>query len=102
MAHANIGPDVLRTRLKEGEDVYLLDVREPAEVVDWAFPGAVNIPLGELGTRTDELPTDREIVVLCHSGVRSASAAQALDGAGWQAANLTGGVVAWLASEPPD
>jgi rhodanese-related sulfurtransferase len=102
MAHANIGPDVLRTRLNEGEDVYLLDVREPAEVLDWAFPGAVNIPLGELGTRTDELPTDREIVVLCHSGVRSASAAQALDGAGWRAANLTGGVMAWLASEPPD
>ena len=102
MAHADIGPDDLRTRLNEGEDVYLLDVREPAEVLDWAFPGAVNIPLGELGSRTDELPTDREIVVLCHSGVRSASAAQALDGAGWQAANLTGGVVAWLASEPLD
>src|SRR5271155_3642274 len=98
MAYADIGPDDLRSRLQAGEDVYVLDVREPDEVADWAFPGAVNIPLGALGARTDELPTDREIVVLCAAGVRSAAAAEALDQAGWSARNLTGGVMAWLAS----
>ena len=66
---------------------------------EWAFPGAHHIPLGQLGERTGELP-DRQIVVVCHSGVRSASAADALDGGGWTAANLVGGVVAWVASEP--
>lgn len=100
MAHPDVTPDQLRSRLSSGEALYLLDVREPAEVDDWAFPGAVNIPLGELPGRAGELPTDRSIVVVCHSGVRSAAAANALDGAGYRAENLTGGAVAWIATEP--
>lgn len=95
---AEIDPHELRRRLAQGEDLYLLDVREPDEVAEWAFPGAVNIPLGQLGGRTGELPTDRPIVVLCHAGVRSAAAADALVGAGWPAESLAGGTVAWLAS----
>jgi rhodanese-related sulfurtransferase len=99
-------PDVsateLRARLAGGEPLYVLDVREPEEVSGWAFPGAINIPLGQLGDRVGELPDDREIVVICHSGIRSAAAANALEQAGWPAANLAGGVVAWVASEPPD
>ncbi|HLN15832.1 MAG TPA: rhodanese-like domain-containing protein [Acidimicrobiales bacterium] len=97
MAHADVAPEELRDRLAAGERPYLLDVREPDEVAAWAFPDAVNIPLGELGSRTAELPDDTTIVVLCHSGVRSAAAAAALDEAGWPAENLSGGVVAWLA-----
>ena len=81
-----------------GEPLYLLDVREADEVAEWAFPGAVNVPLSELGNRTDELPVDRPIVVVCHAGVRSAAAADALHRAGWPAENLTGGVMAWLAT----
>jgi rhodanese-related sulfurtransferase len=99
MAASDVTPDQLRQRLSGGEDLYLLDVREPDEVLEWAFPGAVNIPLGELGGRTAELPTDRPLVVLCHSGVRSAAAADALERSGWAAANLAGGAVAWVASE---
>jgi rhodanese-related sulfurtransferase len=90
-----IHPAELRRRLGAGEDVYLLDVREGFEVEAWAFPGAVNIPLGELGARTHELPADRPIVVVCHAGVRSAAAADALVRAGWQAVSLAGGTVAW-------
>jgi rhodanese-related sulfurtransferase len=95
-----ITPDELRARFGAGEDVFLLDVREPHEVAAWAFPNAVNIPLGQLGGRTSELPDDRPIVVACHSGVRSAAAAEALTRAGWSATNLAGGAVAWLATEP--
>ncbi|HEY1734914.1 MAG TPA: rhodanese-like domain-containing protein [Acidimicrobiales bacterium] len=97
---ADVQPNELRDRLRGGEDVFVLDVREPEEVADWAFPGAVNIPLGELGGRTGELPTDRPIVVVCHSGVRSASAADALATGGWRAENLAGGAVAWISTEP--
>ena len=98
MPHDDVEPNVLRERLANGEDLYLLDVREPFEVAEWAFPDAVNIPIGQLGDRTDELPTETTIVAICHSGVRSASAADALNNAGWHAENLAGGVVAWIAA----
>ena len=100
MAHADVYPDELRRRLGDGEDVFVLDVREDDEVAGWAFPGAHHIPLGQLAERAAELPTDRQIVVICHSGVRSASAADALDRGGLTAANLVGGVVGWVDTEP--
>lgn len=93
-----IHPGELRRRLGAGEGVYLLDVREPFEVEEWEFPGAVNIPLGELGARTAELPVDRAIVVICHAGVRSGAATDALLKAGWQAESLAGGTMAWIAT----
>jgi len=99
---ADVQPNDLRERLRSGEDLFVLDVREPEEVAEWAFPGAVNIPLGQLGERTGELPTGRAIVVTCHSGVRSAAAADALVKAGWPAENLVGGAAAWQATEPED
>lgn len=96
----DVQPDELRRRLACGEVLVVLDVREPEEVAEWAFPGAVHVPLGQLGVRADELPTDRPIVVVCHAGVRSAMAAEALARGGWAAENLAGGVLAWLATEP--
>jgi rhodanese-related sulfurtransferase len=89
----------LRQCLRQGDDLFLLDVREPDEVAEWAFPEASNIPLGQLGARTDELPRDRRIVVVCHAGVRSAAAAEALTTAGWPAESLAGGALAWIADE---
>lgn len=93
-----IHPTDLRQRLGDGEEIFLLDVREPFEVEHWAFPGAVNIPLGELGSRTAELPVDRVIVVICHAGVRSAVAGDALQQGGWRAESLAGGTEAWIAT----
>ena len=98
MAEDEIDPDSFRRRRADGEDLFLLDVREPAEVAEWSFPDAVNIPLGELGARSDELPTEMTIVVACHSGVRSATATEALRRGGWHAQNLAGGAVAWEAT----
>ena len=100
MPYAEVTPDEIRARLSRGEDVFLLDVREPDEVEEWAYPIGVNIPLGQLGARVDELPRDTTIVVACHVGGRSAQAATALSQAGWTAENLTGGAVAWAATEP--
>ena len=99
MPYAEVEPSEIRARLARGEDVFLLDVREPTEVAEWAYPIGVNIPLGQLGERLDELPRDRTIVVACHVGGRSATAAKALSDAGWSAENLTGGAVAWVATE---
>lgn len=74
---------------------FLLDVRQPEEVSDWAIPGVVNVPLGELADRLAEVPTDRRIVVVCASGNRSSRATALLDRAGYPALNLTGGMAAW-------
>jgi rhodanese-related sulfurtransferase len=100
MSYSEVTPGEVRERLSRGEDVFLLDVREPDEVAEWAYPIGVNIPLGQLGARVDELPRDRTIVVACHVGGRSAQAATALSDAGYMAENLAGGAVAWAASEP--
>jgi rhodanese-related sulfurtransferase len=100
MAYTEVEPDEIRARLARGEDVFLLDVREPDEVSEWAYPIGINIPLGQLGERLDELPRDTTIVVACHMGGRSATAAGALSQAGWTAENLAGGALAWIATEP--
>jgi rhodanese-related sulfurtransferase len=94
--YAEVDPAEVKARVARGESVFLLDVREPVEVEEWAYPIGVHIPLGELGDRLDEVPSDRTIVVACRSGQRSATAAKALSDAGWTAENLTGGAIAWV------
>jgi rhodanese-related sulfurtransferase len=82
-------------------EAWLLDVREDDEWVAGHVPGATHIPLGELGARTGELPHEDAIYVICRSGMRSARAAQALTGAGWQAVNVAGGMKDWAAAGRP-
>jgi len=98
--YTEVEPDVIRARIASGEDVFLLDVREPEEIAEWAYPIGIAIPLGQLRDRLGELPQGTTIVVACHSGGRSAVAANALSEAGWTAENLTGGAIAWAATEP--
>ena len=76
---------------------FLLDVRNDDEWEAGHAPAATLVPLGQLSDRTDELPTDRRIVVVCRSGGRSGRAAEALVGAGYDAVNLAGGMQAWAA-----
>lgn len=79
-------------------DAFLLDVREYDEWEAGHVPGAVHIPLGELGARYTELGRDRPLYVICRSGVRSARAAYALAGAGWQTLNVSDGMHGWEAA----
>jgi rhodanese-related sulfurtransferase len=81
-------------RLRDGWR--LLDVREPDELAEARIEGAQqHIPLAELGVRAGEIGADRPLVVYCRSGVRSAMAVDALRGAGYDAHNLAGGILAW-------
>ncbi len=104
MPYPEVSPQEIMDRLAAGDEVFLLDVREPDEVEAWAYPLGVNIPMAQVGDRLDELPRDVTITVACHVGGRSAAVAAALSDAGWSAENLTGGAVAWAAAaaDAPD
>ena len=75
-------------------DVVLLDVREPVELAVEEVPGAINIPLGQLRSRLDELPRDRPIGVVCRSGQRAYSATRCLLQHGIDASVISGGMLA--------
>ena len=89
-------------RLREEDPPLLLDVRERWECAVAALPDAVSIPMGELPSRLHELPTDRDVVVVCHHGVRSSQVAAWLSAQGFdRIANLSGGIDAWSQSVDP-
>ncbi|HEX6143844.1 MAG TPA: rhodanese-like domain-containing protein [Geminicoccaceae bacterium] len=74
----------------------VVDVREPWEVLIGGFPEAALIPLGDLAGRVAEVPADRPVVVVCHTGLRSLRAARFLRGQGRPlTSSLRGGVEAW-------
>ena len=87
----------LKQRLDSGEHVQLLDVREPHEVAVSRIPGSVHIPLAAVVTRMAELDPERELIVHCKMGGRSARAIEALREAGYRGRmiNLEGGIKAW-------
>jgi len=86
----------------KGEAVSIVDVREPWEREICALPGSLEIPLGELPERLDELPERGTIVLLCHHGVRSLQAAAWLRRHGFDhAVSLLGGIDAWAMELDP-
>ena len=90
-----IAPRELKVRLDRGDDVFILDVREPHEYQICNLKGHL-IPLGELPRRVHELDSSREIVAHCRSGKRSAEAVDFLRRAGFRKIrNLKGGILAW-------
>ncbi|MCI0521719.1 MAG: molybdopterin-synthase adenylyltransferase MoeB [Chloroflexi bacterium] len=86
----------LAARLKQGNSIRLLDVREPHELEISQLPGADLIPLGQLAARLSELDSAKEMVVFCKMGSRSARALELLASAGFRKIkNLKGGINAW-------
>jgi adenylyltransferase/sulfurtransferase len=92
---ADIQVEELKRRLDKGDDIFVLDVREPHEYQICNIGGYL-IPLGDLPKRVSELDSSREIVAHCRSGVRSAKAVDFLRQAGFKKVrNLGGGILAW-------
>jgi rhodanese-related sulfurtransferase len=95
----------LKEMLETGE-VELVDVREDYEVEAARIPGSRHVDLSELGGAADSFDRERPIVFYCRSGERSAMAADAFEQGGFQAYNLSGGILAWqeagLVVEPED
>jgi len=96
-----IQPEELKRRLDAGDDIYILDVREPHEYQICNLNGHL-IPLGDLPKRMNELDSSREIVAHCRSGVRSGKAVDFLRQAGFRKVkNLAGGILAWADKVDP-
>jgi phage shock protein E len=70
----------------------IIDVRTPEEFRDGAYPGAINIPVSNLGARIGEIPKGKPVVLYCASGARSASAARAMKQAGFADVVNAGGL----------
>jgi rhodanese-related sulfurtransferase len=85
-----------------GGDAYLLDVREPMEWAAGHPPGAHHVPMMEIPARMSEVPGDRDVVVVCRVGARSAQVVAYLVHNGWDnVRNLDGGLYAWAAAGKP-
>jgi adenylyltransferase/sulfurtransferase len=97
-----ITPRDFKARLDRGDDLYVLDVREPHEYQICNLGGHL-IPLGDLSRRVNELDSSREIVAHCRSGKRSAEAVEFLQKAGFRKIwNLKGGILAWSDEVDPN
>jgi rhodanese-related sulfurtransferase len=92
----------LKTRLEQGEQPVLLDVREEWELMRCQLPGTTWIPMGQIVARVNELDKNKETVVVCHHGIRSWQVAKFLESEGFgDVINLSGGVDAWANQVDP-
>jgi rhodanese-related sulfurtransferase len=97
-----IEPTALKARLERGDRIFILDVREPFEILLAPFPGASHIPMGDIPSRLAKLDPELETVVVCHHGVRSAQVAMYLVQNGFEHVfNLSGGIDAWSETADP-
>lgn len=93
--YQNISSDDLRDKIDRKDDFFLLDVRTPQEHASHAIEGSHLLPVQELNFRAQELPRNKEIVVYCRVGNRSAFAAAYLSRLGYNVKNLEGGIIDW-------
>lgn len=87
----------LKERLDRGDDIQLIDVREDYEVAIARIPNAIHIPMNQILNRMDEIDPERETVVHCKGGGRSARVIDVLQRSGFKGklANLKGGILGW-------
>jgi len=97
-----VAPRDLAERVRRGDPIELIDVREPYEWRIARIDGARLIPLGQFERAAAEIPPDRDVVLYCHHGSRSRAAAEFLVGRGFRHVwNLTGGIDRWSADVDP-
>jgi len=95
-------PAAVRRRLDAGDDLVLLDVREADEVALCRIAGALHIPMGDVPARLTELDPDRNLVVYCHHGQRSAAVVAFLERHDFaRVENLQGGIERWAVEVDP-
>jgi adenylyltransferase/sulfurtransferase len=102
MGVQELEPHELADRLRRGDRLDVIDVREPYEWRIARIDGARLIPLSTFGAMAAALPHDRDLVLYCHHGTRSRAAAEFLVQQGFSRVwNLTGGIARWSAEVDP-
>jgi adenylyltransferase/sulfurtransferase len=93
----------LKSRLDAGDDIQLIDVRQPNEHEYARIEGSTLIPMGEIFERMSEIDPEREAVIYCKSGMRSARVIEAMERSGYagELKNLAGGILAWSSEVDP-
>ena len=98
----DINAQQLHEQLEHGDDLYLLDVREPHEWSTGHLTNSIHIPMREVPARLADIPRDRDVVVICRSGARSANVQQFLKANGiTRVKNLIGGLMGWKRDVDP-
>ena len=98
----DIEPQALRAAMDSGELWQVVDVREPWEIKIAKIRGTIDIPMGSLMNRLDELDPTKATAVLCHSGVRSLRVATFLSANGFaRVVNINGGIDRWSLTADP-
>lgn len=85
----------LENRLSNGEKVNIIDVREPFELEVSKIPGVINIPMGEIPLRMEELDREKHYYLICRSGARSGDVGVFLTDHGYNVTNIAGGMLNW-------
>lgn len=96
----NITTQELKRRMAAGEQVYIIDVREPEEVAESRIEGSIHVPLGNIMSfqigEIEDLDKDAELIMQCRSGKRSMQAGMMLETMGYtNVKNLEGGILDW-------
>lgn len=98
----DLQPQELKEKMDRGDDLLLLDVREPWEHALASLPDSVLVPLGQLHNNLEEMDPDAEIVAYCHHGIRSLQAVAVLKTSGLKKVkHLAGGIDAWSRQVDP-
>jgi rhodanese-related sulfurtransferase len=97
MTERELSPEIVAELLARGE-TQLVDGREPYEHAAGRIAGARHVELGTLAAEADSVDRERPVVFYCRVGARSAMATQAFAAAGYDAYNLAGGIVGWVAA----
>jgi len=104
-APLNLAPSInvdIVAQVKDRADVFVIDVREQSEYDEAHIPGVTLIPLGTVPDNLDKIPTDKTVIVTCHSGNRSGQAVDFLRAHGFtNVHNMEGGIAAWEAAGYP-
>ena len=102
MGFKTIRPGELDERMRRGDDLLVIDVREPEEFEVARVEGSLLLPLSRFGEWAATLDPERETVLLCHHGIRSAQACAALSRQGFaKLHNLAGGIDRWSVEVDP-
>ena len=98
----DITPKQLKARLDAGEAIDIIDIREPWEVAQGTLAEARPIPMDDVPEQLSDIPTDKPVVLMCHTGRRSEALAIWMETEGFEnVLNLVGGIERWSAEVDP-